>query len=172
MSTDIRQRGERGKSRPGRLLALAGRKASSERGFTLLELLVVVAIIGVIAAIAVVNLQSALDKSKQKKTMATIRSLANAVQAYQIDHSRYPAGGISNDELRSLLSPDMYNSVEVTDGWGHDIVYETDQSGYTMESYGRDGADGPADITAATRFEFDFDIVLVDGLFAYSPETN
>ncbi len=141
------------------------------RGFTLIELLITVAIIGIIAAIAIVNLQSALDKSKQKKTMSTIRSMSTAIQAYQVDNSRYPADGLTAAQLQALLSPDVFNTVDTTDGWGYDIIYTTDQKAFTVESYGKDNTDGPADITHATRFEFEYDIVLVDGFFVFSPES-
>ena len=48
------------------------------RGFTILEVLIVVAIIGMIAAIAIANYLNALQRTKQKRTMADIRSMAIA----------------------------------------------------------------------------------------------
>jgi prepilin-type N-terminal cleavage/methylation domain-containing protein len=50
-------------------------------GFTLIELLIVVAIIGVIAAIAIPNLLNAIDRSKQKRSMADMRTIGTAVEA-------------------------------------------------------------------------------------------
>src|SRR4030095_5717 len=62
----------------------------SQKGFTLIELLIVVAIIGIIAAIAIPNPLSAIDRGKQKRTMADIRSLRTAVESYAVDNNFYP----------------------------------------------------------------------------------
>src|SRR5262244_2052256 len=57
-------------------------RSKREPGFTLIELLIVVAIIGIIAAIAIPNLLNAIDRSKQKRTMADMRSVGTACEEY------------------------------------------------------------------------------------------
>ena len=61
-----------------------------QKGFTLIELLIVVAIIGIIAAIAIPNLLNAIDRGKQKRTMADMRSIGTAVESYAVDNNVYP----------------------------------------------------------------------------------
>ena len=62
-----------------------------KRGFTLIELLIVVAIIGIIVAIAIPNLLNAIQRAKQKRTMADMRAIGTAAEAYAVDNNRYPA---------------------------------------------------------------------------------
>lgn len=63
----------------------------NKKGFTLVELLVVVAIIGILAAILVPNVRQNLERAKVAKTKALISSLEYALTAYQNDFGKYPA---------------------------------------------------------------------------------
>jgi len=67
----------------------------NRKGFTLIELLIVVAIIGIIAAIAIPNLLNAIQRGKQKRTMADMRAIATSAEAYAVDNNLYPAAAYS-----------------------------------------------------------------------------
>ena len=62
------------------------------------------AIIGIIAAIAIPNLLNAIDRGKQKRTMADIRSLGTAVETYSIDNNDYPTAA-TMAALEVVLEP-------------------------------------------------------------------
>jgi prepilin-type N-terminal cleavage/methylation domain-containing protein len=59
-----------------------------KKAFTLIELLIVVAIIAILAAIAVPNFLEAQVRSKVSRVKAELRTLATAIESYQVDHSK------------------------------------------------------------------------------------
>jgi general secretion pathway protein G len=134
------------------------------------EILVVVAVIGIVAAIAMVALMNALDKAKQKSTMADMRTVSRAIEAYRVDTGFVPdsSGGIL--PLSNVLIPYQSSVLPTSDHWDNVYGYVADANGnYTLESFGKDGIDG-VDITYATRFSFDDDIIIYNGMFIASPE--
>src|SRR5687768_14126805 len=88
-----------------------------KEGFTLIELLIVVAIIGIIAAIAIPNLLNAIQRGKQKRTMADMRAIGTAVESYAVDNNQYPAGGSPVSTIASVLEPRYIAQLVTTDAW-------------------------------------------------------
>jgi len=140
------------------------------KGFTLIELLIVVAIIGIIAAIAVPSLLSAIQRSKQKRTMADMRSIGTALETYQIDYNKYPQDGATN---LTYLTPHYMRKLPDKDGWGNPFGYTSPSSrqDYSLGSCGRDGPGTPSwSATVGTTTTFDSDIIFFDGQFTVYPE--
>jgi len=67
-------------------------KNKKEKGFTLLELLVVIGIIGLLASILVVNLTSARKRARDTKRIADVRNLQTASEDYYGKNGKYPTG--------------------------------------------------------------------------------
>lgn len=140
--------------------------------------LVIIAIIGILAAIAIPNLLTAMGRSKQKRTMADMRSLGAAAEAYATDKNEYPRAGTAA-ELTAALAPTYIRVVPVLDGWGTTMKYECWPAENACGSYaiGSAGADkvweheSLRDYAVGTRTNsVDGDLIFANGGFAQYPE--
>jgi len=145
------------------------------KGLTLLELLIVVAIIGIIAALAIPNLLNAIDRGKQKRTMADLRSLGTAVQAYSVDNNFYPTAS-SMSALDPEVSPYYIRVAPKKDGWGVTFYVDCAAVGYTLGSCGKDASScGSVTVTAGGgagggSTSFTDDIIFANNLFVQWPQ--
>lgn len=162
------------------------------RGFSLVEILVVLAIMGLLAAIAIPMYINAQNRAKQSQTMANIHQIAVAWEARAIEMKTYNAAGdmfdlpaypIGYTDLATMLEPKYIGRVPQLDAWNHPFEFAIDQplrggtaaTTFSIRSPGRDGVFqgiGPG----GRRYEiktfdcFDCDIVFADGQFITKPE--
>ena len=125
-------------------------RSQPARGFTLLELLVVMVIIGLLAGFVGPRLFAQIGKSESKVARAQIDALQKALDQYRIDTGRYPAtdAGLAAlvqrpaDESR-WAGPYLAKAVPA-DPWGRAYLYTApgQHRDYDLLSYGRDGQVG------------------------------
>jgi type II secretion system protein G len=150
-----------------------------ERGFTLIELLVVVAIIAILAAIAITAYLSSLERARQRRTVADIRTIAIAwesraseMQSYGVAGYQFPDTAVPYESLLSALSPTYSRILPKVDGWGRPFEFAVGKGPkqYAIRSAGRDGImDTTGEIEGGEVDDPDCDIIYGNGSFITYP---
>ena len=129
------------------------------RGFTLIEIMVVVIIIGLLAAVIVPSVMKRVDDAKVAKAKEDIQSLETALTMYYMDNSKYPT---NEQGLPALTTQPTDPSIKnwkaggyieriSKDPWGNDYQYVfpgTHGKAYDLFSLGADGQPGGDGINA------------------------
>lgn len=123
------------------------------RGFTLIEIMVVVIIIGLLAAVVVPEVMGNVDKARVTKTKQDIQTIETALTMYKLDNFTYPT---TEEGLKALVQkpddpnvqnwrPGGYLQHLNKDGWGRNYQYQapgTHSTDYDLFSLGADGQPG------------------------------
>jgi general secretion pathway protein G len=146
------------------------RCSSTNRGFTVLELLIVVTVIGLVSALALPNVVAAIQRARQSRTMADMRSIAGALVLYEQDFVDYPieTSLASAENLRPHILPYL-GDFKATDGWKRPYWYVSDGHIYTLISYALGGNPDPPYAFGPTH-RLEDDIVMSEGMFVQWPE--
>ena len=121
------------------------------RGFTLLELMIVVIIIAVLAAIITPKFFGSKQKAQKARALADIKILESSIQRFKLDMDRYPetleelVTNPAEDDQKKWGGPYVENTAFL-DPWQNPYRYEVpgmhNTSGFDLVSYGADGKDG------------------------------
>src|ERR687892_2218079 len=124
--------------------------AAKLRGFTLLELLVVVAIIGLLAGYVAPRYFGQVGRSEVNAAKAQIDALEKALDQYRLDTGTYPTNELGlNALVQKPPSEPKWNGPYLRKGvpldpWGKPYVYKLpgEKGDYDLVSYGKDGQPG------------------------------
>ncbi len=127
------------------------------RGFTLIEIMVVVVIIGLLATLIVPNVIGQGDAARVTAAQIDIRAIGNALDLYRLNNSHYPS---TEQGLEALVNrpagfpeprnwgPEPYLKKLPTDPWGTEFVYINNGFNYELYSFGADGQEGGENLMA------------------------
>ncbi len=125
----------------------------NQRGFTLIEILVVVMILGILAAVVVPNLLDEPEKAKRTTTEVQIRGFEQSLARFKLDNGFFPS---TEQELAALVEKPKNGRIPAKypakgymkkiplDPWGNAYIYLSPgiHDDYDIMSYGPDGASG------------------------------
>jgi general secretion pathway protein G len=133
--------------------------ARRARGFTLIEIMVVVIIIGLLASVVVLNILPNVDKAKVSKAKQDIQSMELALSEFYLDNSKYPTSeqGLAalaqqpTDPSIKHWKPGGYLERVSKDPWGNPYLYGypgTHGKAFDLYTLGADGQPGGDGINA------------------------
>ncbi len=121
------------------------------RGFTLLELVIVLALIGGLLAMVGPRIFSNLQRANSEKAKIQLEQIGGALELYKLDNGRYPSSSEGLDALLKATSgaanwngPYLKNNTQLKDPWQRDFKYVSpgEKGGYDLVSLGADGKEG------------------------------
>ena len=123
------------------------------RGFTLIELMVVIVILGLLATVVVINVLPSQDRAMAEKARADVALLEQALDSYRLDNLVYPR---TDQGLQALVQPPAglarperyrkggYVRRLPADPWGNAYQYRMpgQRGSFDVFSFGADGVEG------------------------------
>jgi general secretion pathway protein G len=129
----------------------------NDRGFTLIELMVVIVILGILAGLIVPRIMGRPEEARRTKAQIQMESIETSLHLYKLDNGAYPT---TEQGLQALVEAPTVGQLPKAwreggylakgrvpkDPWGNDYVYLSpgvhDEDGFDITSYGSDGEPG------------------------------
>ena len=120
------------------------------KGFTLIELMIVIVILGLLSTIIMPRILSRPEQARRMKAKVDIRNIESSLALFKTDTGGFPT---TSQGLKALVSdpgikgynPDAYLDKMPLDPWDNRYIYLSPGvhgKDYDLESYGKDGEDG------------------------------
>ncbi len=123
-----------------------------KKGFTLIEIMIVIIILGLLASMVVPNLIGQGEQAKQKLVCVQMKSIKDSLKSFKIEEGRYPT---TQEGLKALITnpdPAKYKSYPnggfldskklPKDSWGNEFIYVNNNGNIDIISLGADGKEG------------------------------
>ncbi len=134
----------------------------NQKGFSLIEIMVVLVIIGILATVFIPNILNRPDQARAEKAGTDISAIKTALQLYRLDNGMYPSTeqGLSAlvkeseiDPIPTNYQPGGYLGFDNVpkDPWGRDYIYTSpgaNGENFVIISYGADGVEGGTGVEA------------------------
>jgi general secretion pathway protein G len=131
-------------------------RRKSGRGFTLIEVLVVIVVLSILATLVAPEIFKHVGSAKDATARSQIEMLGAALDAYRLDNGAYPTTDQGLQALQTMPTVDplptnwrgpyLRKQDVPADPWGHPYVYsapgQANPTGYDLQSYGADGQAG------------------------------
>lgn len=132
----------------------------TRRGFTLIEIMVVVIVLGILAAVIIPNFAGRTDEARLSKAKSDISDLCSMIEAFHLDMRRYPT---EDEGLQVMRTPPSGSDANLWKGpyatrdipkdpWGNAYRYfapcPNGIDGFGVETMGRDGQTGGSGLDA------------------------
>ena len=134
-----------------------GKARTGQKGFTLIEIMVVVAIIAILGATVVPLIMDRPNEARVVRAKNDIASFSSALELYKLDNFNYPS---TDQGLEALVTKPAGDPEPVNwnrsgyvkrlakDPWGRDYLYNNEGGDFEIVSLGNDGAEGGEDFDA------------------------
>lgn len=126
-----------------------------QRGFTMIELLVVLVILGLLAGLVGPQFFGKVDSAKVRTAETQVKMLKMALQTYRLDVGSYPENlkdlASAPAQLKSYWDGPYLDETLPLDPWNNDYQYRLDskaQQGFYLYSFGADGTEGGEELNA------------------------
>ncbi|SHK07555.1 type II secretion system protein GspG [Desulforamulus aeronauticus] len=126
------------------------KKLTEQKGFTLVEVMVVIVIIGILASVTIPQFSKQADKAKTARAEVEMKSMANIINIYYAEKGQYPMK--SNDDTDGTVAKVLKDnglkwgsSDAIKDPWGNAYFYDatvesSKVTGFKLYCYGSDQA--------------------------------